>query len=35
MAVPHGMSFPIDHDVMFPDGVFPVGEIQPMTEYQS
>lgn len=35
MAVPQGMSFPIDHDVMFPDGVFLVGEIQPMTEYQS
>ncbi|MEV4310790.1 hypothetical protein [Actinocrispum sp. NPDC049592] len=35
MAVPHGMSFPIDHDVMFPEGVYLVGEIQPLTEYQS
>ncbi|MCE7011509.1 hypothetical protein LWC34_53160 [Kibdelosporangium philippinense] len=35
MAVPQGMSFAIDHDVMFPQGVFLVGEIQPLTEYQS
>src|SRR5690348_13371597 len=35
MAVPQGMSFPIDHEVMFPQGVYLVGEIQPMTEYQS
>src|SRR4051812_21776279 len=35
MAVPQGMSFPIDHDVMFPEGVYLVGEIQPLTEYQS
>jgi hypothetical protein len=35
MAVPQGMSFAIDHDVMFPQGVFLVGDIQPLTEYQS
>jgi hypothetical protein len=35
MAVPHGMSFAIDHDVMFPQGLYLVGEIQPLTEYQS
>ncbi|MCE7008271.1 hypothetical protein LWC34_36470 [Kibdelosporangium philippinense] len=35
MAVPQGMSFGIDHDVMFPQGVFLVGEIQQLTEYQS
>jgi hypothetical protein len=35
MVVPQGMSFSIDHDVMFPEGVYLVGEIQPLTEYQS
>jgi hypothetical protein len=35
MAVPQGMAFDIDHDVMFPQGLYLVGEIQPLTEYQS
>jgi hypothetical protein len=29
------MAFEIDHDVMFPQGLYLVGEIQPLTEYQS
>ena len=32
MAVPQGMSFAIDHNLMFPQGVLLVGEIQPLAE---
>jgi hypothetical protein len=35
MAVPHGMRFEIPFDVMFPQGAYLMGEIQPLTEYQS
>ncbi|WP_431438866.1 hypothetical protein [Actinophytocola sp.] len=35
MAVPHGMRFEIPFDVMFPQGAYLMGDIQPLTEYQS
>jgi len=35
MAVPHGMRFDIDFDEMFPQGAYLMGDIQPLTEYQS
>ncbi|MCE7002445.1 hypothetical protein LWC34_06310 [Kibdelosporangium philippinense] len=35
MAVPKGYRFEIPFDVMFPNGLFLIGEIQPLTEYQS
>lgn len=35
MAVPHGMRFEIPFDAMFPQGAFLMGDIQPLTEYQS
>lgn len=35
MAVPHGMRFPIAFDDLFPQGAFLMGDIQPLTEYQS
>ncbi|MEV4317816.1 hypothetical protein [Actinocrispum sp. NPDC049592] len=35
MAVPHGHRFEIDFDTMFPHGLFLIGELQPLTEYQS
>jgi hypothetical protein len=35
MAVPHGTRFEIPFDTMFPQGAYLMGEIQPLTEYQS
>jgi len=35
MAVPYGMRFDIAFDDMFPQGAFLMGDIQPLTEYQS
>jgi hypothetical protein len=35
MAVPYGMRFEIPFDVMFPQGAFLMGDVQPLTEYQS
>lgn len=35
MAVPHGMRFEIPFDVMFPQGAYLMGDIQPLSEYQS
>lgn len=35
MAVPQGMRFEIPFDVMFPQGAYLMGDIQPLTEYQS
>jgi hypothetical protein len=35
MAVPYGMRFAVDFDVVFPLGAFIVGEVVPVTEYQS
>ena len=35
MAVPYGKRFPIEFDELFPQGAFVVGEITPVTEYQS
>lgn len=35
MAVPHGARFPIAFDDLFPQGAFLMGDIQPLTEYQS
>lgn len=35
MAVPYGYRFEIPFDVMFPRGLFLIGELQPLTEYQS
>jgi len=35
MAVPYGMKFEIAFDDMFPQGAFLMGDVQPMTEYQS
>lgn len=35
MAVPYGARFPISFDDLFPQGAFLMGDIQPLTEYQS
>jgi hypothetical protein len=35
MAVERGRRFEIPFDEMYPEGLYLVGEIQPMTEYQS
>lgn len=35
MALPRGHRFEVPFDVMFPQGAYLVGEIEPMTEYQS
>lgn len=35
MAVPFGMRFAVDFDVVFPLGAYIVGEVVPVTEYQS
>jgi hypothetical protein len=35
MAVPYGYRFEIPFDVMFPRGLFLIGELQPLMEYQS
>jgi len=35
MAVPFGMRFPVDFDAVFPQGAYIVGEVMPVTEYQS
>lgn len=35
MAVPHGARFPIAFDDLFPQGAYLMGDIQPLTEYQS
>jgi hypothetical protein len=35
MAVPYGMRFAVDFDVVFPLGAYIVGEVVPVTEYQS
>jgi hypothetical protein len=35
MAVPNGHRFGVDFDAMFPQGLFLVGELRPVTEYQS
>lgn len=35
MAVPHGSRFPIAFDDLFPQGAYLMGDIQPLTEYQS
>lgn len=35
MAVPHGKRFEIAFDEMFPQGAYLMGDIQPLTEYQS
>lgn len=35
MAVPQGMRFEMPFDVMVPQGAYLMGDIQPLTEYQS
>jgi hypothetical protein len=35
MAVPYGMRFAVEFDDVFPQGAFIVGEVVPVTEYQS
>lgn len=35
MAVPYGTRFAISFDEVFPQGAFLMGDIQPLTEYQS
>lgn len=35
MAVPYGMRFAVDFDAVFPLGAYIVGEVVPVTEYQS
>jgi hypothetical protein len=35
MAVPYGKRFPVDFDELFPQGAYIVGEVTPVTEYQS
>ena len=35
MAVPYGMRFAVDFDEVFPQGAYIVGEVVPVTEYQS
>lgn len=35
MAIPHGMRFPDALDDLFPQGAYLMGDIQPLTEYQS
>src|SRR5262245_38372571 len=35
MAVPFAMRFTVDFDVVFPLGAYIVGEVVPVTEYQS
>src|ERR1044072_5946728 len=35
MAVPFGMRFPVDFDAVFPQGAYIVGDVMPVTEYQS
>ena len=35
MAVPYGTRFSVDFDLVFPQGAFIIGEVVPVTEYQS
>ncbi|HEY0449453.1 hypothetical protein [Actinophytocola sp.] len=35
MAVPYGTRFAVEFDLLFPQGVYIVGDIVPVTEYQS
>lgn len=35
MAVPYGTRFAVDFDLVFPQGAYIVGEVVPVTEYQS
>jgi len=35
MAVPYGMRFAVEFDDVFPQGAYIVGEVVPVTEYQS
>jgi hypothetical protein len=35
MAVPYGIRFPVDFDLVFPQGAYIIGEVVPVTEYQS
>lgn len=35
MAVPYGMRFAVEFDHVFPQGAYIVGEVVPVTEYQS
>jgi hypothetical protein len=35
MAVPYGTRFPVDFDMVFPQGAYIIGEVVPVTEYQS
>lgn len=35
MAVPYGKRFPMEFDELFPMGAFILGEVTPVTEYQS
>jgi hypothetical protein len=35
VAVPHGTRFAISFDELFPEGAYLMGDIQPLTEYQS
>ena len=35
MAVPYGTRFPVDFDLVFPQGAYIIGEVMPVTEYQS
>ncbi|HEY0640931.1 MAG TPA: hypothetical protein VGD67_25140 [Pseudonocardiaceae bacterium] len=35
MAVPYGKRFPMDFDELFPHGAFILGDVTPVTEYQS
>jgi hypothetical protein len=35
MAVPPGHRFAVEFDEMYPQGLFLVGELRPVTEYQS
>lgn len=35
MAVPYGMRFAVDFDQVFPQGAYIVGDVVPVTEYQS
>lgn len=35
MAVPHGTRFAVEFDLEFPQGAYSVGDIVPVTEYQS
>ncbi|MPZ83170.1 MAG: hypothetical protein GEV28_23365 [Actinophytocola sp.] len=35
MAVPYGTRFPVEFDLVFPQGAYIVGDVVPVTEYQS